>query len=160
MLCIAARSSLSTFAIIQPPARTSVLAQDFPRFPKEPRSRYLPDAIRLLLGCPQGSPARPNKGWSVNILPVRKHRARTGNHLKGRPGSAASICPTLHFQHIHAKQPPRLHRTIASCFCLLAADSTRVHPQQPVNTSLFAATDCRLLIPLWLLYSNPPGVNL
>jgi len=71
VLCIAARSSLSTFAIIQPPARTSVLAQDFPRFPKEPRSPYLLDAIRLLLGCPQGSPAeaasRPGRRPAVGI---------------------------------------------------------------------------------------------
>ena len=33
------------------------------------------------------------------------------------------------------------------------ADSMHVHPQQPVNASIFAAIDSRPLIPLWF----PPG---
>ena len=49
---------------------------------------------------------------------------------------------------------------------LLVADSTHVHPQQPVNTSVFAAADCTLLIPvtftignLKFLHSNHLGVT-
>ncbi len=39
---------------------------------------------------------------------------------------------------------PNLHRRV---LFLLIADSTRVHPQQPVNTSVFAVPGCRPLIP-------------
>jgi hypothetical protein len=60
----------------------------------------------------------------------------------------------LCFQHVHVQQPPRYRQaTTERQFFLLVADSTRVHPQQPVNTSLFADSGCSPLIPL----TFPPG---
>jgi hypothetical protein len=62
--------------------------------------------------------------------------------------------PPLCFQHVHAQQPPRYRQaTTEHQSFLLVADSTRVHPQQPVNTSLFAVPGCSPLIPL----TFPPG---
>ena len=55
----------------------------------------------------------------------------------------------LCFQHVHAQQPPRLRRTPSKRpLFLLVDDSIHVHPQQPVNASIFAAIDSRPLIPL------------
>ena len=65
----------------------------------------------------------------------------------GAEGTPATNAP-LSFQHVHAQQPPRLHRTTTEArFFLLVADSTYVHPQQPVNTSVFAVAGYRTLIP-------------
>jgi hypothetical protein len=62
--------------------------------------------------------------------------------------------PALCFQYVHAQQPPRYRQaTTERQFFLLVADSIHVHPQQPVNTSVFAVAGCRPLIPL----TFPPG---
>ncbi len=53
----------------------------------------------------------------------------------------------LCFQQVHAQQPPRLPGTHQNAgFSSLAADSTRVHAQQPVNASVFEAIRCSSLI--------------
>jgi hypothetical protein len=70
-------------------------------------------------------------------------------------GYARHRCPTLSFQHVHAQQPPRLHTTPTERpFSSLAADSTHVPPQQPVNTNVFAVVDCMALIPHTFPYGN------
>lgn len=81
-----------------------------------------------------------------------QRRALTDARAKG---TSATDAQPLCFQNVHAQQPPRLHRTAAEeCFFPLAADSTRVHPQQPVNTSLFTHPACRTLIPDTFPQSN------
>jgi hypothetical protein len=85
----------------------------------------------------------------------------------GAEGTSATDAPALYFQHVHAQQPPRLRRTtIEDQIFLLVADSIHVHPQQPVNASLFAVAGCRTLIPdtfphrnFRLLYSSHSGVT-
>jgi hypothetical protein len=75
--------------------------------------------------------------------------------------------PPLCFQHVHAQQPPCLPGTTPERrFFLLVADSMHVHPQQPVNTSLFAVRGSSTLIPLTFplgnfrfLRSSHSGVN-
>jgi hypothetical protein len=72
----------------------------------------------------------------------------------GAQGISATAAQGSCFQHVHAQQPPRLHGTpYQRLLFLLAADSTHVHPQQPVNASIFAPCACSSLIPRWF----PPG---
>jgi hypothetical protein len=61
----------------------------------------------------------------------------------------------LCFQQVHAQQPPRLHGTTTEDqIFLLVADSKHVHPQQPVNTSVSAASGCSSLIPRTFTIGN------
>lgn len=61
---------------------------------------------------------------------------------------------SLTFQHVHAQQPPRLRAgTENTPIRRQLPHSTRVHLQQPVNTSIFAAIGCTALIP----HTFPPG---
>jgi hypothetical protein len=70
-------------------------------------------------------------------------------------GNVRHRCPSLHFQPVHAQQPPRLHQaTTEDQIFLLAADSAHVYLEQPVNTSIFAAPGCRPLIPEMFPQSN------
>ena len=72
----------------------------------------------------------------------------------GAQGISATAAQGSCFQRVHAQQPPRLHGTpYQRLLFLLAADSTHVHPQQPVNASIFAPCACSSLIPRWF----PPG---
>jgi hypothetical protein len=87
---------------------------------------------------------------------VLQRAAQRAQSLDGRRsgGYSATNAQGLCFQQVHAQQPPRLRRTPSKRpLFLLVADSIHVHPQQPVNASLFAAIDSRPLIPLWF----PPG---
>lgn len=90
--------------------------------------------------------------------PVRATQCRASGRksLDGRwsGGYFRHRCPPLCLQHVHGQQPPRLPRTTAEGQRFpLVADPTRVRPQQPVNTSVFAPCGCRPLIPL----TFPPG---
>jgi hypothetical protein len=100
---------------------------------------------------------------------VLQRAAQRAKRLDGRRsgGYSATNAQGLCSQHVHAQQPPRLRRTPSErLFFPLVADSTHVHPQQPVNASVFAACGCSLLIPLWFpqrnskfLYSSHSGVT-
>lgn len=83
-------------------------------------------------------------GWLGAFIGA-KRRALTDDRVEGTP---ATNIPAQCFQYVHAQQPSRLHGTNHRTPVFpLAADSTRVHPQQPVNTSVFVGVGCRKLIP-------------
>jgi len=119
----AARSSASPFAVPAPPSRP-VFPPGTARFLTEPQPRYLLDAASTRLGCPQGSPARPNEGWSVTILPVRSTAFVPATDAGGQ--RRCCVCN---------KFPRSNHR---------------VYAEQPRNTTF--PLSC--LIPRWFTRSN------
>jgi len=101
-----------------------------------------------------------SQGRAFSRVPARASLARVGwlsaprqraERLDGRRsgGYSATNVQGLCFQHVHAQEPPRLRAgTENTPIRLQLPHSTSVHAQQPVNTSVFAATGCRPLIPL------------
>jgi hypothetical protein len=71
-------------------------------------------------------------------------------NLAHRPTSPSELCIHIRVMWIHNSDTPSSPRPRQNAY----ADSTRVHARQPVNTSLFAAYDCSLLIPRWFPQGN------
>ena len=86
----------------------------------------------------------------------------------GAEGISATDAPALCFQQVHAQEPPRLRAgTENTPIRRQLTDSTNVHAQQPVNTTIFAAIRCSSLISdtfppgnRRFLCSSHSGVNL
>lgn len=88
---------------------------------------------------------------------VLQRAAQRSQSLDGRRsgGYSRHRCPTLHFQHVHAQEPPRLRTTATQRrFSFLVACFQQVYLEQPVNTSVFALIGCTALIPRWFPQSN------
>jgi hypothetical protein len=88
--------------------------------------------------------------------PLRVHRS-AAQSLDGRRSGEYSRhrCLPLCFQHLHAQQPPRYRAGNREQHdSPQLPHSTHVHPQQPINASVFAASGCRPFIPCTFPHSN------
>lgn len=106
---------------------------------------------------------RRSRARVLGAFIAAQRRALTGDGAKGTPPQMPSPAFSTRSRAAIVAFTPNSHRRPDF---LLAADSTDVHPQQPVNISIFAVIGCTALIPdtfppgnFRLLYSSHLGVT-